>query len=41
MLKITEILMDYEKEQTGMDHIPQFGWKLKVMDGILYRKHTS
>ena len=23
MLKITEILMDYEKEQTGMDHMPQ------------------
>ena len=29
MLKITEILMDYEKEQTGMDHMPQLGWKLE------------
>lgn len=29
MLKITEILMDYEKEQVGMDHMPQLGWKLE------------
>ena len=29
MLKITEILMYNEIEQTGMDHMPQLGWKLE------------
>lgn len=28
MLKITTILMDYETTQTGITHMPQFGWKL-------------
>ena len=26
MLNITQILMDYEKEQTGITHVPQFSW---------------
>lgn len=29
MLKITEILMDYENTQVGISHVPQFGWILE------------
>lgn len=29
MLKITRILMDYEEQQIGITHIPQFGWTLE------------
>lgn len=29
MLKITGILMDYEKTQVGITHIPQFSWSLE------------
>ena len=29
MLKIKEILMDYEKTQCGTDRMPQFGWVLE------------
>ena len=28
MLKITEIRMDYEKEQIGITHVPEFSWTL-------------
>jgi hypothetical protein len=29
MLKINEIRMDYEKEQIGITHIPEFSWTLE------------
>ena len=29
MLKITEIRMDYEKEQIGITHAPEFSWTLE------------
>ena len=29
MLKINEIHMDYEKEQIGITHIPEFSWTLE------------
>ena len=29
MLKITEIRMDYEKEQIGITHVPEFSWTLE------------
>lgn len=29
MLKIVRIHMDYEREQTGITHMPQFGWVLE------------
>ena len=29
MLRISEILMDYENTQTGITHVPQFGWILE------------
>ncbi|MDO4272980.1 MAG: family 78 glycoside hydrolase catalytic domain [Eubacteriales bacterium] len=29
MLRITEILMDYENSQVGITHVPQFGWVLE------------
>ena len=29
MLKIRELLMDYETEQVGITHMPQFGWVLE------------
>lgn len=29
MLKITKIFMDYEEEQVGISHMPQFGWAME------------
>ena len=29
MLKINEIRMDYEKEQIGITHVPEFSWTLE------------
>ena len=29
MLEITKVFVDYEEEQIGITHVPQFGWVIE------------